>query len=147
MIYYALLRWLWLLPLWLVGGTTFAQGTTLSPLLRAEQARFKAQVAADTTALRTLLHPDLLFIHSNGREESADDMVASVAVGDIVYQQFAPLATPQVATFDRTALVDGTVRIIGLYEGNEFTVDLRYTSVYRRVGGRWLLIRWQSTKV
>ena len=59
-------------------------------------------------------------------------MVASVASGDIVYQRFESLSTPQLMTFDRTALVDGTVRVTGRYEGQAFAVELRYTSVYRR---------------
>ena len=131
----------------LTGGIALAQADPSSAVLRAERARFEAQVAADTTALRALLHPDLLFIHSNGREESAEDMVASVAAGAIVYQQFEALVASQVVTFGRTALVDGTVRVTGRYEGDAFSVDIRYTSVYRRERGRWLLIRWQSLKV
>ena len=135
------------IPLFIASSIGYAQTDTLPAVLLAERARFEAQIATDTTALRALLHPNLLFIHSNGREESADDMVTSVATGDIVYQQFKPLRPPQVISLGRTALVDGTVRVVGLYEGDEFTVDLRYTSVYRRVRGRWLLIRWQSLKL
>lgn len=104
-------------------------------------------IAADTTALRGMIHPDLLYIHSNGLEESADDLVASVAAGDIVYQSFEPQHPPRVQTFGEMALVDGLVRVSGLYQGDAFAVDLRYTSVYQRVTGRWVLIRWQSLKV
>ena len=115
--------------------------------MEAENARFAAMIATDTTALRDMLHPDLLYIHSNGLEESADDLVASVAAGDIVYQSFEPQQAPRVLTFGKTALVDGLVRVSGRYRGDAFAVDLRYTSVYRKVDGRWVLIRWQSLKV
>ena len=125
----------------------FSQATPTPPVLSAERTRFTAMTAADTATLRGLLHPDLLYIHSNGLEESADDLVASVAAGDIVYQSFEPRQTPRVQTFGETALVDGLVRVTGLYRGDAFAVDLRYTSVYRKVNGRWLLIRWQSLKV
>jgi ketosteroid isomerase-like protein len=125
----------------------YGQTQVRSPLQRAERARFNAMISADTTALREVLHPDLLFIHSNGLEESADGMVASVTSGTIVYQAFEPQQSPGVQVLGKTALVDGLVRVKGRYRGTEFTVDLRYTSVYRKVRGQWLLIRWQSTKI
>ncbi len=124
-----------------------SQTDVTSPMLRAEHARFEAMIAADTAALRKMLHPDLLYIHSNGLEESADDLIASVAAGDIVYQSFEPQQPPRVQIFGETALVDGLVRVRGRYRGDAFQVDLRYTSVYRKVKGSWWLIRWQSLKV
>ena len=137
---------------WIVFLTSFAtqaiaQADPAPLMLRAEQSRFGAMTTADTAALRGMLHPDLLYIHSNGLEESAEDLVSSVAARDIIYQSFEPQQAPRVQTFGKTALVDGLVRVSGRYRGDAFAVDLRYTSVYRKVDGRWLLIRWQSTKV
>ncbi len=126
---------------------TVDQAGPAPSVLEAETARFAAMIAADTTALRSMLHPDLLYIHSNGLEESANDLVASVAAGKIIYQSFEPQQPPRVQTFGETALVDGLVRVSGLYRGDAFAVNLRYTSVYRKVAGRWVLIRWQSLKV
>lgn len=125
----------------------FAQADTTRPVLEAERTRFAAMTAADTAALREMLHPELLYIHSNGLEESAAELVTSVAAGNIVYQTFEPQQAPEVQTLGKTALVDGLVRVTGLYQGDAFAVDLRYTSVYRKVRGRWLLIRWQSLRV
>ena len=137
---------------WLVAGLLAgpekanAQTNELSPVLGAERTRFDALVASDTAAVRAVLHPDLLYIHSNGLEESADDFVASVASAKIVYQAFEPVHPPRVRIFRKTALVDGTLNVQGLYQGTAFAIQLRYTSVYRRVRGQWRLIRWQSLK-
>lgn len=125
----------------------YGQTQVHSSLQVAERVRFDAMISADTARLRELLHPDLLFIHSNGLAESANDMVVSVASGTIVYQSFEPQQSPKVQVLGKTALVDGLVRVRGLYQGTEFEVDLRYTSVYYKVRRRWLLIRWQSTKM
>ena len=127
--------------------TAFGQIDSTSLVLQAEQSRFAAMTSADTTALRLELHPDSLYLHSNGLEESANDLVASVASGKIDYQLFAPLRSPHVQVFGKTALVDGLVRVKGLYQGDAFVVDLRYTSVYWKENDRWRLIRWQSGKV
>jgi ketosteroid isomerase-like protein len=124
----------------------FGQAATTSPVLAAEVARFEAMITADTAALREMLHPDLLYIHSNGLEESANDLMSSVAARDIIYQSFEPQQAPRVQVFGETALADGLVRVSGRYRGDAFAMDLRYTSVYREVRSRWLLIRWQSLK-
>ena len=127
--------------------TAFGHIDATSLVLQAEQTRFAAMTSIDTTTLRSGLHPDLLYLHSNGLEESADDLVASVASGKIDYQSFEPLQNPHVQIFGKTALVDGLVKVTGLYQGDAFVVDLRYTSVYQKVNDRWQLIRWQSGKV
>ena len=137
------------LVMYLIGTSqiVFGQAATTSPVLAAELDRFEAMTTSDTAALRGMLHPDLLYIHSNGLEELAEELVSSVAAGAIVYQSFEPQQAPRVQIFGKTALADGLVRVSGLYQGKPFAMDLRYTSVYRKVNGRWLLIRWQSTKV
>ncbi len=140
-----------LIPIFLfIGFVTrvgYGQDRVHPSLQMAERTRFDAMISADTVALREVLHPDLLFIHSNGLEESADGMVTSIASGTIVYQSFEPRQSSGVQVLGETALVDGLVQVKGLYKGTEFAVNLRYTSVYHKVRRRWLLIRWQSTKV
>lgn len=131
----------------LTGPAAVAQSDTLAAVRAAERARFDALTATDTAAVRRTVHPELLYLHSNGLEESADDFVASVASGKIVYQSFTPLNPPRILLFGRTALVDGTVEVEGLYQGTEFAITLRYTSAYRLIDEQWLLIRWQSLKL
>ena len=98
--------------------------------------------------MRPLLHPDLLYIHSNANEETAAGYLASVATGRIRYLGFEPLrATRVVRLAGGTALADGLVRAHGTYEGGDFAVTLRYTSVYADGPGGWQLLRWQSTGV
>ncbi len=137
----------WIVFLTIFATQAIAQVDPAPLVLRAEQVRFEAMTAADTAALRKLLHPDLLYIHSNGLEESAEDLVSSVAAGKIVYESFEPQHSPRLHVFGETALADGLVRVSGRYQGDPFSVNLRYTSVYRKVDGRWRLIRWQSLKV
>ena len=112
-----------------------------------ESARFAATVERDTAALRTLLHPDLLYIHSNGNEETCDGYINSVAAGRIEYTRFEPLAPTRYRAAGRTVLADGLVQVHGRYEGTPFSVKLRYTSTYLAQARRWKLLRWQSLSV
>lgn len=113
----------------------------------AESRRFALTIEGDTTALRSFLHRDLLYIHSNGLEESLQGHLNNIGGGKIDYQSFTPLQSTQARMEGKTALVDGFVAVQGLYNGYPFTVNLRYSAVYRKARGNWQLLRWQSTKI
>lgn len=125
----------------------FLTAQTKSQIAQSEADRFEATIQQDTSRLRQLLDPDLLYIHSIGLEESIDGYIESVASGRIVYSSFTSNQPLQILHHGKLALVDGEVTVKGFYEGAPFEVDLRYTSAYRKVKKTWRLVRWQSLKV
>lgn len=102
-------------------------------------------VQRDTVALMQLTDNDLIYIHSNAFKETKNIFIGSVGSGRIVYQSMksTPVAFQR---WGRTAVLNGSVAVEGLYKGNPFQMTLLYTSVYRKKGGHWKLVRWQSTK-
>ncbi len=115
-------------------------------VLESEDKRFAATCAQDTVALAALMHPDLIYVHSNALRESKSDFIRSVAVGKIRYQSFKRTKI-ELEHGRKTTIVNGETQVKGLYNGTEFDLNLRYLAVYRKVRGRWLLLRWQSTKM
>lgn len=109
--------------------------------------RFAAQTGRDTLTLGKLLDADLLYIHSNTLTESRRDFIRSVASGKIIYQRMTPIGTPTLRRYGKISILDGSVEVEGTYSDQPFTIKLRYTSVYRRVGKAWKLLSWQSTKI
>lgn len=124
--------------------------TTPSPsaeaeLLAADQRRHEAVKAGDGAAVRALIHPSLLVNGPRGVIISGDQLVADVGSSRIATMRFE-------RTVDR-ARITGDV---GVVMGHEIVVPTadsqegkifgarelhrRYTSVYLREGGRWLLI-------
>jgi ketosteroid isomerase-like protein len=132
-----------LLPLLLVCPLLWAQ----KPLrIEFEQARFEAMTRRDTQALRAMLHEDLLYVHSNGLTESKSSHLAAIASGKIVYasMESEPIRRQR---WHRTTVVNGILQVKGTLQSKDFALDLRYTAVYRKKRGRWLLWSWQSTKL
>jgi len=113
----------------------------------AEKERFDLTVAGDTAQLRNYIHPELLYIHSNGLEEDIQGHLDNVGGGKIDYQSFTPLQKTRLKQKGKLAFVDGLVAVAGLYEGYDFTVRLRYTAIYQKQRNQWQLYRWQSTKI
>ncbi len=117
-------------------------------LLAAEDARFAAQVARDVQQLDRMLDQPLVYIHSNALVESRADFLESVGSGRIVYQLMQAEPGRQLRKIGRRqTVVNGIAKVEGIYSQRPFSMRLRYTAVYIRKQGRWLLNSWQSTRI
>lgn len=117
-------------------------------LLAAEDARFAAQVARDVQRLDKMLDESLVYIHSNALVESRADFLESVGSGRIVYQLMQAEPDRQLRKIGRRqTVVNGITKVEGIYNQRPFSMRLRYTAVYIRKQGRWLLNSWQSTRI
>ena len=139
----------YLLCIYLIVFLQFAAVGQPESLLRSEQIRFTAQVERDTQILDRLLDDDLLYIHSNGLQETKRDFIESVASGSIVYSSMSPVAgAHRITRLGRKHyLIQNVVDVAGQYRGKAFDIQLWYTSVYRKRRGVWQLLTWQSLKV
>lgn len=116
-------------------------------VLRSEDARFRAQVAADTAAVGRLLAPELTYTHSNALVENRREFVADIASKKLIYHKLEP-QNRQVRVSGRTALVTGRVQVSVTLEGKgPIELVLQYTEVYVRRGGEWKLLAWHSARV
>lgn len=130
------------------GAREAASGSpaALNEVEALERARFKAQVAADTSALRPMLAEDLVYCHSTGVCQSKEEFVGFVSSGDNKY-----LALDIV--YMKPRLIDGAVVINGKMTGRVETAGKAsdfngiYTDVYAKRNGRWQLVSWQSTRL
>jgi Domain of unknown function (DUF4440) len=110
-----------------------------------ELARFEAMTRRDTMALRGMLHDELLYVHSNWLAEDKSAHIEAIRTGKIVYAQIRSEVLRR-KRWHRTTMINGIAQVEGSFNGTPFSLNLRYTSVYRKVKGRWLLLNWQSTK-
>ncbi len=113
-------------------------------IFASEQQRFNAQISFDTEALDDLLLDELIYIHSNTLIETKADFIKSVASKKIVYQEMN-LKHHLLRRYKKMAVITGLVEVNGLYNGENFTVELFYTSIYKKYKRNWLLVSWQST--
>ncbi len=114
--------------------------------VQADQARIKAMMAGDATALGALLSDQLRFAHSDGRVESKVDYVKNLLAGDTAY---ADVKTSEVET---KQIAPDVVFILGAQQmrkrlGPDWSdVNLRYLAVWRNESGVWRLVAWQSAR-
>ena len=134
------------LLLFVLPQIAFAQSKSDQSVLDAEQRRFEAMMHKDTVALRDMLAEDLVYMHSNALTENKKEHLSAIASGRLVYEKMTR-EQARVRRYGKTALSNGIVNVKGIVKGATFELRLAYTAVYRKKGGKWRLVNWQSTKL
>lgn len=120
-----------------------SSGDSLQALLASDDARMDALVANDLTTLADLLHPELVYVHSNGSRDSRDSLLGDLREGSLVYQHFSQGDRSGVVA-GTTGIIFGSVVIRVARAGQPRELDLRYQSAWTSEGGHWQLIGWLS---
>lgn len=125
--------------------STLAQSKCEQKILDTELRRFEAMTQKDTLALRDLLADDLVYIHSNTLTENKKEHITNIATGHLIYEKMTREQV-KVRRYGKVALTNGFVQVRGILKEKTFGMRLAYTAVYRKKGGVWRLVNWQSTK-
>ena len=123
-----------------------AQSKTEQKILDTELRRFEAMTRKDTLTLHDLLADDLVYIHSNTLTENKKEHISNIAAWHLIYEKMTR-EQAKVRRYGKTALSNGTVQVRGILKEKTFEMRLAYTAVYRKKGGTWRLVNWQSTRV
>ncbi len=118
----------------------------LTKMIRAaEQSRCAAMLANDNAALDALLDPRLHFAHATGAVDDKSALMAKMAAGRIVYTAITWSEEVVTALADDAALLTGRMKTEVEVEGTAKVLNNRVISVWRRTGGDWKLLAFQST--
>lgn len=115
-------------------------------VLKREQQRIELLVAGKLDALAAMLSPTLTYTHSNADLDTKDSFIDGLRSGRLVYKGMkhrdvqVRFATPDVAVL--TGLSDAEV----ISGGKPQQVPLRFTIVYVRRDGAWLMEAWHSAR-
>ncbi|HFA48669.1 MAG TPA: nuclear transport factor 2 family protein [Bacteroidetes bacterium] len=123
-----------------------AQSKTHQQIAALEQQRFEAMTKKDISFLQNILDENLTYSHSNGLVENKTQHLENIRSGGIVYQEME-LEKSRIKRFKKTAVVNGIVRVKGLYKNTLFNIRLGYTDVYIKRKRKWKLVAWQSVRL
>ncbi len=115
-------------------------------VLAAEDARYRAMLDGDATALGTLLHDELTYTHSDASRDGKESLLRRIADGALVYREIEH-PVERVALVGDTATVAGKMVASILVNGGPKRLDNRVLSVWVREGGTWRLLAFQPTPI
>jgi hypothetical protein len=117
--------------------------------LRALNAKFIHNfVTNDVASHDRILHPEFLYVGSQGNRKSRADYLRDWATGFdpevIVYWDYRD---ERITLLEQVALVRSTNKYTELHDGTEVTGMVTYTDVYVREHGKWLCLQAQISPV
>ena len=126
-------------------NSSFAQIDSIG-LKNAMQQLDKALLQKDETVLRSVLHDDLSFGHSNGWIQSKNDILSDFASGKLTYNKFENNSSSIVKISKEYATVKTNTNAEGEVNGTAFKLTLHIMQFWIRTKKGWQLIARQSAK-
>lgn len=102
--------------------------------------------AQNVDALDTLLDDELDYVHSGGDLQSRKQFIDMIRNKTIVYESIAP-SEVRVRVYDGLALAMGRSAMRVRTATGVSSFEIRFTEVYVRREGHWLLTAWESTSL
>jgi len=105
-------------------------------------------IAKDENFLNAVLHDELIYIHSNGAQDSKESFIKSITSKTLEYFSI-DVQNADIKINNSTAWIHGAVKVKVRNGKDAPTVDLtlRYLDIYKREKGVWNLVAWQSARL
>jgi hypothetical protein len=140
-----MMEWIGILLPTLALAAMKQSGSAEDEVRAAMNAWKQATLAKDGPALDKLLHDGLTYSHSNGRNQSKADVLASVTGGksSVTGIDFGELT---VRIYETTALVKGIVDVHNSKDGVASTAHLDILHVWIKGSQGWQMVARQATQ-
>lgn len=104
-----------------------------------EQRRYRYLLENDPESYARLCHPQLIFVHATGTEESKESFLDPLRRGNILYQRVEhPIHSCVVV--ENTAVISGEVHAELSVEGVSVTLRNRVVATWIREASDWFLL-------
>ena len=137
---HALLLWSVLVPV------AWQQSAPQDELLKREQQRVELLTTGKYDQLAEMLSPTLSYTHSSGVLEGKDKILADLKSGQVVYKALKHRDVQVRFPSPDVAILNGASDVTVAIGGKEQEIPLRFTIVYVRKKGVWLMEAWHSAR-
>ena len=126
-------------------NNTFAQIDSIG-LKNTMQQLDKALLQKDETVLKSVLHKDISFGHSNGWIQTKTDILNDFTSGKLTYNKFENNSSAIVTISKKYATVKTNTNAEGSVNGTAFKLTLHIMQFWIKTKKGWQLIARQSAK-
>lgn len=113
-------------------------------IIEAEKKRYSAQIACDIEALETLMHPELIYIHSNGHIDSKETYINSINSGRVRYRAMR-FDQEMIRIYGSIGILNGIANYDVSVGGIDNSVAIVFHSVWSLDSDGLRFISWQAT--
>ena len=115
-------------------------------LKRLEKVWNDAYVRADADALEQLCADDLVVTMTDMVVLDKRSSIAILRSGKVKFERYET-SDLGIHVYDRAAVVTGRLQRTRSVQGREMNDEWRFTKVYIRRGGKWLVVAWHASTV
>src|ERR1044071_5371430 len=115
------------------------QPSTEQAVQQQDQARIRAQITADTVALRRIYADDFLGIGPTGVVREKPAVIADFTSHALTYDSITT-SDVRVRVYGNTAVETGRSTMVGVDKGKAVPRENRFTRVWVKQQGRWCLV-------
>src|SRR4030095_5747767 len=130
----------------LIAKSSFAQIDSIG-LKNAMQQLDKAHLQKNESVLRSVLHNDLSYGHSNGWIQSKNDILNDFTSGKLVYNKIENNSSAIINISKKYATVKTNTNAEGVVNGTAFKLTLHIMQFWIKTKKGWQLIARQSAKL
>src|SRR6187200_2595740 len=130
----------------LIAKSSFAQVDSIG-LKNAMQQLDKALLQKNETVLRSVLHKDVSYGHSNGWLQSRSDILNDFASGKLTYNKIDNNSSAIITISKKYATVKTNTNAEGVVNGTAFKLTLHIMQFWIKTKKGWQLIARQSAKL
>ena len=123
-----------------------AGAITAEEALRAEDARYAAQIANDFVAMERMFGPELVFVHSTAAVNDKAIYIESMRSGTVKYRAMRR-SDVKVRTYGCLATITGIAEIDVTSKGEDVSLQQRFHSMWVKRGEGVQFISWQATRI
>jgi hypothetical protein len=128
-------------------GARDCSGTiTAEEALRAEEARYAAQMSNDFAAMQRLFGDELVYIHSSTTQDTKASFIESMRSGVVKYRRMTR-GDVEVRTYGCIAIISGRGRFEVTVQGEERTLELLFHSIWAKRASGVQFVSWQATRL
>jgi hypothetical protein len=127
------------------GAQECSGSITVDEALKAEDARFQAQMSGDGAAMNKLFGDDLVYVHSSLVVDTKQSFIASITSGNVKYRSMQR-GESKVRTYGCIAIVSGSAKFEVNVKGENRTLDLLYHAIWAKRAAGVQFVSWQATK-
>jgi ketosteroid isomerase-like protein len=134
------------LPLLVLAFATIARAGDEETILKLDRENTVATWTGDARWFEQHLADDFVSVTANGKVKTKDQVVHEFAAPGFSMEPYEPTEV-QVRVYGDTAIVTGRVYQRFSRGGMRYEIDARYTDVYSRRRGRWMLVTAHASPV
>ncbi len=115
-------------------------------ILDLSKKKFDWIVTKQYDSLTWILDERVEYVHSNGWIQNKKEVIDDLKSGKLNYQKVT-VKEASARMYPSTAIVLGLGTFEGITDGKAFSLELRYTEVYIKIGPQWKLASRHANRI